>query len=173
MIKLFFKRAVAYLIDCAICYSVIMLVLQWAILSNTRIWMGIDDAWFKDPLHLELYVILSISLPVWIYFTYFDSDRAKGTFGKWVFRLVVHDHAGRKIGLRKSFQRTFFKLLPWEVIHLSLIFPTPIYFEQNPEFRLITIVGLLLFITYMISILLGKGKQSVYDKLLGSLVEEK
>ncbi len=170
--KHFIKRTLAYLIDCAICYSLVILIIQWAILSHIRESIGITNEWFSNSLNMELYVLISISIPVWAYFTYFDSNRTKGTFGKRIFKLSVCDKEKRKIGLGKSFQRTLLKLSPWEIAHIGVIFPTPMYFEDEPDIRILTFIGILLFFIYMVSILLSHNKQSIYDKLIGTKVTE-
>lgn len=170
MIKHFIKRALAYWIDCAICYALVMLIIQWVILSPVRENFGITDEWFQISLNLELYVLISISLPVWAYFTYFDSSKAKGTFGKRIFKLSVSDMADNKIGLGKSFVRTFLKLLPWEIAHLGVIFPTPMYFDTDPSIRMLTIVGISLFLIYSISILIHSDGRAIYDRLIGTKV---
>ena len=153
--KHFLKRTLAYIIDCTICYSLVMLVIQWAILSHIRESIGITNEWFTSSLNMELYVLISISIPVWAYFTYFDSKKTKGTFGKRILKLSVSDEETRKIGIGKSFQRTFLKLAPWEIIHLGIIFPIPMYIEVEPDIRILTIIGILLFTTYVASILLN------------------
>ncbi len=171
--KHFLKRMTAYLIDCIICYSLVMLVIQWAILSNIRESLGITEEWFKSSLNMELYVLISISIPVWAYFVYFDSNKTKGTFGKRILKLSVRDQENKTMSLSKSFQRTILKLAPWEIAHLGVIFPTPIYFENEPDIRILTIVGILLFSIYMISIVFNTNGQSLYDKLIGTKVIEK
>ena len=172
MIKHFFKRGLAYLIDCTICYSLVMLIIQWAILSHIRESIGITNEWFERSLNMELYVLISISIPVWAYFTYYDSSRAKGTFGKRILKLSVYDKENKKIGLGKSLLRTFLKLSPWEIAHIGVIFPTPMYFDADPDIRILTLVGILLFLTYMASILLNRDGQSIYDKMIGTKVRE-
>jgi hypothetical protein len=37
------KRTIAYLIDCIICYLVIVLIVQWTILSNLRGHFGLTN----------------------------------------------------------------------------------------------------------------------------------
>lgn len=167
------KRTIAYFIDCIICYSVIILVLQWAIMSNLRTHFGTTNEWFKNSLNLELYVLLSISLPVWTYFIYFDSVKANGTFGKRVMKLMVLNYQNSKIRIRQSFLRTFLKLLPWEIAHAGVIFPTPLYFAKDADVRFLTIIGIFLFIIYFISIIGSTKRQSLYDKLLKTMVIEK
>ncbi len=170
--KHFLKRTLAYFIDCTICYSLVILIIQWAILSHIRESLGITDEWFTSSLNMELYVLISISIPVWAYFTYYDSNRAKGTIGKRILKLSVYDKGKKKIGLGKSFQRTLLKLSPWEIAHIGVIFPTPMYFENEPDIRILTVFGILLFFTYMASILLNPNGQSIYDNLIGTTVTE-
>ena len=168
------KRGLAYLIDCTICYSLLMLIGQWAIISNIRETIGITDEWFRDSLNTELYVLITISLPVWIYFTYFDSNRSKGTFGKRMMNLSVRNSADReRITLGRSFKRTFFKLLPWEIAHIGVIFPTPLYFMEEPEVRFLTILGILLLVGFALSILFDAHGRSIYDRLAGTEVIDK
>lgn len=121
--KYFFKRTLAYFIDCLIAFAIVMLVFQWGILSHIRASIGITDAWFTSSINMQLYVLTTISIPVWAYFTYFDSNKSKGTFGKRIFKFAVKDKDNQKISLQKSFLRTVFKLLPWEIAHIGVIFP--------------------------------------------------
>jgi len=171
--KYFFKRTVAYLIDCLICYTFIMIAIQWALLSRLREMIGISNEWFEISLNLQLYVLLTISLPVWFYFAYFDSNRSNGTIGKRIMKLVVLDYKNEKVNLKKSFFRTLMKLAPWEISHVGLIFPTPLYFSQNPEIRILTLFGLFLFVVYVVSIIINQNRQAPHDKLLSTKVIEK
>lgn len=168
--KHFLKRAIAYNLDCLICYSAVMLLFQWVLLSNLRDSIGITDEWFQNSVNMQLYVSLTISLPVWFYFAFFDSNKSKGTFGKRLLKLELLDNQSNRIHFGNSLVRTFLKLLPWEIAHTGIIFPTPMYFEENPDIRILTIIGLVLFLLYGLSILLDKKNQAVYDKLLGTQV---
>ena len=162
----FIKRAIAYFVDCIIVFSIIMLVLQWAIFSQFRDVIGITDAWFRSSWNMQLYVLLSISIPVWLYFAYFDSKHSKGSFGKRLFKLSVKDNSGGGISFSKSLFRSILKLLPWEIAHIGVIWPTPIYFEAEPTVRILTIIGMALFLIYVFSILIDKDKRSLYDIVL-------
>lgn len=155
------------MIDCALCYSIIMLIIQWAILSHLRGSMGITNEWFENSWNMELYVLLTISLPVWLYFIYFDSNRSKGMVGKRIMKLAVLNMENQRIGPGRSFQRTFLKLSPWEIAHIGIIFPTPIYFADEPGIRLLTIAGILLFVSFMFSILLDAEGRAIYNRITG------
>ena len=171
--KHFLKRTGAYFVDCTLCYVFVMLVIQWALLGNIRDSIGISNEWFETSINLQIYVLLTISLPVWLYFIYFDSKKSTGTYGKRLFKIKVSDIMGDGLGFGKSTARTFAKLLPWELAHFGLIFPTPIYFETDPNIRLLTILALVLLISYAVSIIINSKGQSMYDKLLGTRVVDK
>jgi uncharacterized RDD family membrane protein YckC len=120
-----------------------------------------------------LYVLTSISIPVWIYFAYFDSEKSKGTFGKRIFNLEVQDNKNQKISFLKSLLRTILKLLPWEIAHIGVIFPSPLYYENEPAVRLLSYVGLFLFVIYVLSIWTDSKKRTIYDKVIGTIVSKK
>jgi len=168
--KYFFKRATSYLLDCLICYTLAMLIIQWALLSHLREGIGITDEWFEISWNMQAYVLLTISLPVWIYFTYFDSKYSGGTFGKRLMKLSITDTEQARIGLPKSLLRTILKLAPWEIAHIGVIFPTPLYFSQNADIRFLTVFGIALLGIYVLSVLLSAEKQSIYDRLLRTKV---
>lgn len=171
--KYFFKRTLAYLIDCFIAFGTVMLIIQWSILNNIRGYIGITDTWFQNSINMQLYVLTTISIPVWIYFTYFDSEKSKGTFGKRIFKLQVTNNKNQKISIGKAFLRTILKLLPWEIAHIGVIWPTPLYYENEPVVRILSYVGLLLFTIYVISIWTNPKKRTVYDRIIGTTVSLK
>ena len=171
--KYFFERTLSYFIDCIIAFAVVMLIIQWAILSHLRGFFGITDLWLQSSENMQLYVLTSISIPVWIYFAYFDSKKSKGTFGKRIFNLEVKDTKNQKLSFGRSLCRTIIKLLPWEIAHMGVIFPTPIYYENDPSVRVLSYVGLLLFAVYVISIWTDSRKRAIYDKLMGTIVSKR
>ena len=170
--KYLLKRTAAYFIDCVIVFGAVMLVLQWAILSNLRESIGITNEWFESSINMQAYVLLTISIPVWIYFAYFDSSKSTGTFGKRIMRLILTDIELKKISLGKSFIRTILKLLPWELAHIGVIFPEPLYFMEEGNVRLLTYIGIALFILYVLSIVTDKQHRTPYDKFLGTQVRQ-
>lgn len=170
--KYFIGRTFAYFIDCLIAFAIVMLVIQWAIVSQLRESIGITDAWFQSSMNMQLYVLTTISIPVWMYFAYFDSKKSKGTFGKRLFKLKVKDNKNQKIKFGKSFLRTILKLLPWEIAHIGVIFPTPLYYMNEPDVRILPIVGLTLFAIYVISIWTDSRNRTLYDRMIETIVEK-
>ena len=172
--KYFIKRTLAYLIDCFIAYAAVMLLIQWALLSQIRDQLGISMEWFRVSTHMQLYVFLTISVPVWTYFALMDSKAARGTWGKRVFKLRVLGKTGQESPRTgRSYLRTFLKLLPWEIAHVGVIFPTPLYFEAEAALRPWTYVGIALLICYVLSMIFSKKGQTVYDLILGTQVNGK
>ena len=162
------RRTLAYMLDCMIVFSVIMLLLQWLILTPVRGYFGIDELWFHDSSNMYMYVLFTISLPIWLYFSWFDSYKSSGTIGKRLMKLrVLNQTQLTVIGLPKSFLRTLLKLLPWELAHIGVIFPVHMFYAENPDLRILLIIGLVLFIIYFFSIVTSKDSSSLYDKLLG------
>ena len=167
------KRTVAYLIDSSLGFGIAMLLIQWAILKPLRPLLGINDEFFKQSWNMEIYVLLTISLPVYLFFTFFDSSTKMGTPGKLLFRLKVTDSEGTRLSFKKALIRSIVKLLPWEIAHIGIIFPMPVYYTENPEIRMLSIVGLFIMLIYFISIAINKKSLSLYDQLIGTQVVRK
>ena len=120
-----------------------------------------------------MYVLITISLPVWLYFILMDSERSSGTIGKKLFGLRVATEKGVRLSVGKSTVRTFFKLLPWELSHLTLIFPEPLYFDTDPEFRIFLLIAPCIILGNLLSIRYNRNKRVWYDVLLGTIVNSK
>ncbi len=171
MNELFARRTAAYFLDCTICFGVVMLVIQWAILTPLRQHMGITDEWFHNSWNLQAYIWLSISLPVWMYFTFLDSRLFKGTPAKRLFKIaVISESSGSRLAPDKALLRTVCKLLPWEVAHIGLVFPEPIYFAEEPILNPLVYVGIGLFVFYVATILKDERGRAIYDRILGAAV---
>jgi uncharacterized RDD family membrane protein YckC len=169
--KYLLRRTLAYLIDCIIVYGAAMILIQWALLSQFREQWGITEEWFRVSTHMQIYVLLTISIPVWSYFALMDSKVSRGTLGKRLLKArVIQKTKPESPGIGRSYLRTFFKLLPWEIAHVGVIFPTPLYFENEAKLRVWTYVGILLLIGYALSIILSKKGQTIYDYTLGTQV---
>jgi uncharacterized RDD family membrane protein YckC len=81
------RRSIAYILDCAVAYILIMLLLQALLLAPLRGYFRITEEWFHDPWQLEGYILSTISLPVWLYFSLMESSGLKATLGKKLMKL--------------------------------------------------------------------------------------
>ena len=156
-------RGLAYFLDCVIAF-VFFAATQVLLFTPVREALNIGEEWFYSGANTELYTLLTISLPVWLYFVCFEQSIWQATIGKRVMKLQVVNRAdGHRIGLGQSLVRTVVKLLPWELAHVVNNFPQPLMYATEPEFRLGFIgVGLLLG-AYMAFVGLTKRKQGLHD----------
>ena len=167
------KRSLAYFIDVSIVYLFVMLVIQMLILVPIRNYFGITEAWFRIGWNVQMYVLLTISIPVWLYFIISEASKHRATFGKRLMKLeVLNVNGNSRISISTSVKRTFFKLLPWELIHIGLNLPKPVWFQENPEFRYLTLFGSLLFVGYFTFLIYFNKNKTPYDSILGTEVKK-
>jgi uncharacterized RDD family membrane protein YckC len=81
---------------------------------------------------IELWVLISMSLPVWLYFIYCELYNQQ-TVGKRLLRLIVMNKEGSKININQALIRTLIKLLPWELTHIIVLIPKPWWSIEMPE----------------------------------------
>jgi uncharacterized RDD family membrane protein YckC len=160
------RRLGAYAIDVLMLYAVLG-GLQYALFLLLG---GFPFNRLTTGPRLEFWVLLTISLPTWLYFTLSESSNRQATLGKRLFRLRVTDLHQERISRLRAFFRTLLKLLPWELTHLSLLLPTPIMTDPNPQPRLGLILVYLLLGLYMLSMIFTPRKRSLHDLLVGTLV---
>ncbi len=106
------RRAAAYLLDVAICFLAFAL-LQLGVFLPLRGAFGIDDAWFHSGWNTQLYTLLTISLPVWAYFTFTQSSRAGHTWkARYWYPLGEHPW-------RRCFEAASFPAQPHRAVALG------------------------------------------------------
>jgi uncharacterized RDD family membrane protein YckC len=160
------RRLGAYVIDVVLVAGI--LVGTQFLLS--RITNGFPFNLLTTGLRIEIWVFLTVSLPTWLYFAYFESSDRQATLGKRLFKLRVTDTNQQPIGFWRAFIRTLIKLIPWELTHVVLFFPTPIMTDPNPSPRLGLFLVYPLLVLYMVSIIFTPRKRSIHDLLVGTLV---
>lgn len=162
-----FRRLFAYWIDITLLYAALVgIQLGFASLTG-----GVVADWLGDRLFLLwLWVFLTISLPMWLYFIVFESGPRQATVGKTVLGLQVTDMAGGRLSFRRAALRTALKLAFFEIGHLTLLFPTPLFDDPEPSFRVGIIVVMALMVIYFAVALVTPRHQSVHDLVARTLV---
>ncbi|HEY0604078.1 MAG TPA: RDD family protein [Herpetosiphonaceae bacterium] len=153
----FVRRGIAYLADCTL---VVAVYLFSQVLVLTPIRNLFDTSWMQSGPRLELYILLTISLPTWLYFALTERSAWQASLGKRLVGLRVVDAiSGRRITFGQALLRTVIKLLPWELAHLSVTI-----FSSNPtEMPIGVLVACLLFVGSGVAVLLMPRNRGVHD----------
>jgi uncharacterized RDD family membrane protein YckC len=163
MISLLLKRPLAYFIDFLImwCATVLpQLIAYW-------LFNGAPFKYFDQPYQVYFWVLLTVSLPIWLYFILQEISHKQSTIGKRMMSLKVTDYNTLRISKKKSFARTFVKLLPWEITHIGLI---PIYFSKDPQSNIGLYIANGLIVIYLVYFITQKGKTAIHDIVSGTKV---
>ena len=166
-----YRRILAYLIDSLAVFLIFVLGLQYALFVPLRHLVIGSEAWFLPGWHTELYTLLTISLPTWLYFIFMEISPWKATLGKRLLGLQTLGVTSKgRISLGQSILRTLIKLLPWELAHLNNNLPTPMWYTENPGFRIgfALIPGLIL--GYLLVAWFTPKKQAPHDLAAGTAV---
>ena len=163
------RRIAAYLSDYLV-VSVVLLSLQGIIYLVGK---GFPFNRFLTGFQIELWIFLTISLPVWLYFALNECSLRKATPGKRLFKLQVTDLTGNRISFWRAFLRTIIKLIPWELTHITLMVPTPLLWDSSPELRPGIFIVYVLLGVYFLSMLFNQKRQSIHDLVAGTIVNVK
>ena len=150
----------------------IFVVTQQLIFSPIRSAFGVTDSWFKSGFNTEIYTIVTISIPVWLYFAILESSPWRATIGKRILGMKVVDLTSRSknVPFSQSLLRTVVKLLPWELIHIGNNLPEPIWYAEDPGFRIGFLFSGLLMTCYIVVPFLNARRQCIHDMIAGTLV---
>ena len=165
------RRTIAYLADIVLLAGVLF---PAHFLLKDVAFGGETQAWQHDGPTLYLFVIATFSAPVWLYFTLLESGARGATVGKRLLGLHVTTPTGAPIGRGRAFLRTLVKLVPWELTHVAIMLPTPIWDAgPNAAARPALMVSTILVGAWFGCVLLAPRAQGVHDLLLHTLVLEK
>jgi len=135
-----------------------------------RMWQPLTDVLFGTPLSGEASGFLLITLPVGLYFALSEASQRQATWGKTRTGLRVTDLAGRRLSSVGSLGRTALKFVPWELAHACIwqisfaaVRSSPVYVAG------FSLVWLLVFAN-VVSMLASPKRQTLYDRIAGTLV---
>lgn len=156
--ELSIRRLLAYWIDFVLLASVLVGI-QWLLSAVSS---GFPFDYLHQGYEIELWVLLSMSLPVWLYFVLCEFYKQQ-TLGKRLFKLKVTDERGQSVRFSRILLRTFIKLLPWELTHLIILVPEPWWGTDTPQNLYLIYVPNLLLIIYVAILLINKGSKGIHD----------
>jgi len=111
-----------------------------------------------------------VTLPVTLYFAFFESSARQGTWGKQRLKIKVADRFGKRVTLWRAFGRTLLKFVPWEISH-TLIWQ--IYFSPQTEVVWVSYGFALVYLLIglnVISLVMTRTRQTLYDLLTQTYV---
>ncbi len=125
---------------------------------------------FANPISGQISGFLLVTLPVSLYFIFFESSAWQGTWGKRRKGLQVTRADGARLSILRSGSRTFLKFIPWELSHFCIWQVTFAGQEPSP---LITAGFALVWILVganLVSLWISPTHQTLYDWLVGTVV---
>ena len=176
----FVRRASAFLIDLAVAGVLLVLLLQ-LVLDPLR--QALGPAWAPVGGFYIGYALLTVSLPVWLYFTAYESGSNHATPGKRWLGIEVTTTRPEPLSVGRALLRTVVKLLPLEIAHLSIMVPAnPFIDPPSGELTIPALDGLgpsvlggLLFALVLLgaqlfTVLLHPDGRGPHDLLAGTFV---
>lgn len=165
-LKLSLRRLIAYWLD-FVMLAAILIGLQWLLYTVTS---GFPFDLLETGLHIELWVLGTMSLPVWLYFICCERFKMK-TIGKRLLSLQAVSADGAQLTLKQAIVRTFVKLLPWEMTHLIILVPEPWYgLDELPAHMFLIYIPNALMLIYIVVLFINKGKKGLHDYVAKSSV---
>ncbi len=166
----FLRRGFAYGADCFVAFT-FFVITQLLILVPLRDFFGITTAWFHDGVQTEIYTLVTVSIPVWLYFILSERSASGATIGKRLLKLSVRTlPTTEQISGRQALLRNAVKLLPWEIAHLANNLPVPMMYADEPAFRLGFVASGVLMGGLMVSVVVHRQRRGLHDLAAGTCV---
>lgn len=167
------RRFGAFLLD----YLIISAYLILLVIAGVGLGSGplktIFQVMFADPNVSEVSAFLLLVLPVLLYFALCEYSSWQATWGKRMMGLRVTNASGIRLNLPRSVARSLLKLAPWELTHACLwripgwpVAPT----TPSPIVTAGLVLVWVLVGVYLVSMLVGKKHQTLYDWIAGTYV---
>ncbi len=160
----FWQRVAAFIWD-------YLLIVGYIAVMTGILWLVRAPEWlFADRVQSQLSGILTLTLPVGLYFTFFESSKKQATWGKTCLGLMVADKHGHRIRFGRAFARAALKFTPWEIAHTIIwqvnYFPETDPLWVNAGFALVYgLIGL-----NIASLFMTKKRQTIYDLITDTYI---
>ncbi len=176
----FVRRAAAFLLDLAVAGVAVVVLLQ-LFLDPLR--QALGPGWMRIGAFYVSYVLLTVSLPIWFYFSGYESSPWQATPGKRWLGIRVNSIGGRPVTFVRAFVRTVVKLLPFEIAHICVALPVnpfvdaitgeltiPALDSMHPASLAGLLVALLLFGVMLFTAVLHPDGRGAHDFAAGTFV---
>lgn len=165
----FIVRIKAFMLD----YIIILMYLLFIVLLSVVFVPGLQNFFIHSIWISQLTTFLLVTLPVALYFSFFDSNLGRGTFGKRKSGLKVVNSKGNRPSFLHSLARNLIKFIPWEFGHFTAFsMAYPVDNNALPDDWITVILTYVLIFAYILTAIFTKRKQSVYDIAVNTYVIE-
>jgi len=164
----FWKRTSAFALDYILILGYLLGLVAVSWLAGT--WFNANQGLFAVRIRAQLVAFMLVTLPVTLYFAFFESSARQGTWGKQRLKIKVADRFGKRVTLWRAFGRTLLKFVPWEISH-TLIWQ--IYFSPQTEVVWVSYGFALVYLLIglnVISLVMTRTRQTLYDLLTQTYV---
>ncbi|MEH7239322.1 RDD family protein [Bacillus sp. JJ1562] len=163
----FLLRFKAFMID----YILILVYLVVLFIINVFLFPGLQEFFKGSVVVAQFTGFLMVTLPVSLYFIISDSKIGGQSFGKRKSGIRVIRKNEEAVSLLQMAFRTLVKFLPWELSHF-LVYRLMYLGDIEFPFAYTLIGGLIyaLMISYILTCIFTKKKQSLYDILAKTYV---
>ncbi len=166
-------RTLAFLLDYIFIAAYIGVLIVVSILLGFGPLKEVFLKLFSVPNSSEITAFVLLVLPVILYFALFECSPWQATWGKRKMGLIVTDTSGKRLGLARSLLRSLLKFVPWELTHACLwrIPGWPLATKAAPPIIEVGLVMVWVIVgVYVLSLLISKTHQTLYDVLAGTRV---
>lgn len=158
--QLFIRRATAYFVDMTL-LTIAIQATQWSLFALTDGFLSNrlgNNGWL-----IYGWILLTVSLPIWLYFVLFERSQQRATPGKRLLGLQVVADDNSQATLGQLWSRTLLKLVPWEIFHLTFMLPIPIMNDPSAAFRPGFLIGFVVLVLYLLVLVRTPAQQSIHD----------
>jgi uncharacterized RDD family membrane protein YckC len=162
-------RTLAFAMDYILISAYLCALVGVSVLVN-RVWPSITRVLFGNPISGEVAGFLLITLPVTLYYALMESSSWQASWGKRRMHLRVTDLDGNRLSLPRSLGRSVLKFVPWELSHACIWQVSCTTDVASPLITVGFVLVWLLVGANVLSLLLSATRQTLYDRLSGTLV---
>lgn len=131
---------------------------------------AVSNTLFANPISGQIIGFFVVTLPVTLYFASLESSARQATWGKRKRGLRVIRSNGAKLSKTRALGRTLLKFIPWELAH-TCIWQVSFAGQESSPLIYVGFASVWVLVgVNIISLLLSKSHQTLYDQLTDSFV---
>lgn len=165
----YWKRIAAFSIDLTL-FAIYLLILGALSLAGLKDSLEqVFPTLYLNPLTFDIFAFITTILPLLTYFSFLEQSSWQGTVGKRIMKIRVVSLTGSRIGCANALLRSGLKFLPWQLAHTA-VFHIILRPETQNFFLYISVLAQALVLANILTAILGRKHQSIYDRISGTRV---